>query len=203
MMLVFIDESGDSGFKVAKGSSPIFVAAMVLFDNAQNAQATEQVIRRVMQRLRVRPEFKFNKSSKQVRDGFFQAVQSCPFSVRAIVVRKGAIYSAHLKTDKEDFYRFFIRQMMTHDDGALVDAKVVIDGSGDRAFRQMLGSSLRRQVGDGLKSLTFGNSKNDCLVQLADMCVGAIARSYRTDRKDAKRWRQMLGPRINDIWDFM
>lgn len=201
-MLVFIDESGDPGFKVEKGSTPIFAAAMVLFDNAQNAQATEQVIRQAMQRLRVRPEFKFNKSSSQVRDGFFQAVQNCPFSVRAIVVRKEAIYSPHLMTDKEDFYRFFIRQMMIHDNGALVDAKVVIDGSGDRKFKQMLRSSLRRQVGDRLKSLRFGNSRNDYLVQLADMCVGAIARSYRTDRRDARRWRQMLGPRINDVWDF-
>ena len=201
-MLVFIDESGDPGFKVEKGSTPIFAAAMVLFDNAQNAQATEQVIRQAMQHLRARPEFKFNKSSKQVRDGFFQAVRGCRFSVRAIVVRKDVIYSPHLKTDKEDFYRFFIRQMMTHDDGALVDAKVVIDGSGDREFRRMLESSLRRQVGDRLKSVTFGNSRNDCLVQLADMCVGAIARSYRTDRRDASRWRQMLRPRINDIWDY-
>ena len=48
-MLVFIDESGDPGFKVEKGSTPIFGAAMVLFDNAQNAQATELVIRQAMQ----------------------------------------------------------------------------------------------------------------------------------------------------------
>ncbi len=57
-MLVFIDESGDPGFKVAKGSTPIFAVAMVLFDNARNAQATDQVIRQAMQQLRVRPEFK-------------------------------------------------------------------------------------------------------------------------------------------------
>ena len=31
-MLVFIDESGDPGFKIEKGSSPVFVTAMVIFD---------------------------------------------------------------------------------------------------------------------------------------------------------------------------
>jgi hypothetical protein len=30
-MLVFIDESGDPGFKLDGGSSPVFVAAMVIF----------------------------------------------------------------------------------------------------------------------------------------------------------------------------
>lgn len=201
-MLVFIDESGDPGFKVAAGSSPIFVAAMVLFENGEGARATEVAIRDAMSSLRVYPEFKFNKCSNTVRDGFFQAIRACPFIVRAIVVRKDVIHSARLKTDKEDFYRFFVRQMMTHDGGHLDQARVVIDGSGDHAFKRMLKTSLRRQVGESIKSIRFGNSKNDRLVQLADMCAGAIARSYRTDRTDSDRWRTMLAPRINDVWEF-
>ena len=202
-MLVFIDESGDAGFKLDKGSSPIFAAVMVIFNSVDDARATEAVIRDAMNRLKAAPEFKFNKASDTVRDGFFQAVRGCPFRVRAVAVRKATIYSPHLKAEKEDFYRFFIRQMMTHDDGALTDAKVTIDGSGDRGFRRMLESSLRRQVGTKkIMRIGFSNSRNDPLVQLADMCVGAIARSYRTDRQDAWRWRTMLTLRINDVWDF-
>ena len=106
-MLVFIDESGDPGFKVAKGSSPIFVAAMVIFQNGEDAIATETVIKRTMDRMQQWPEFKFNKCSANVKDEFFAAVRECPFAVRAIVVRKEAIYSPHLMTNKEDFYRFF------------------------------------------------------------------------------------------------
>jgi hypothetical protein len=30
-LLIFIDESGDAGFKLDKGASPIFVLAMVAF----------------------------------------------------------------------------------------------------------------------------------------------------------------------------
>jgi hypothetical protein len=84
----------------------------------------------------------------------------------------------------------------------LDDARVVIDGSGDREFRLMLQKSLRRQAGDRVKSIAFSNSKNDLLVQLADMCAGAIARSFRMDRPDRRRWRQMLRPRIDDVWIF-
>lgn len=199
---MFIDESGDAGFKVAQGSSPVFVVAMVIFDTVDAARATEKVIRAAMGRLRISREFKFNASRDEVRDEFFQAVRDCPFMVRAIVIRKEVIVSHHLKSDKESFYRFFVRQMMSHDNGALDRAKVFIDGSGDREFRDALASYLRKHLGERLESLRMSESHRDVLIQLADMCVGAIARSYRTDRDNAKRWRQMLRPRINDVWDF-
>lgn len=32
-MLVFIDDSGDPGFKIEKGSSSVFVIALVIFDD--------------------------------------------------------------------------------------------------------------------------------------------------------------------------
>src|SRR5579863_385934 len=129
-MLVFIDESGDAGFRLSKGSSPLFVAAMVIFADGAAAGETESAINTVAGRLGHRSEFKFNKTSDERRDLFFGAVRSCPFRVRAIVVQKQVIYSPHLVSDKEDFYRFFVRQMMQHDHGSLSRAKVVIDGSG-------------------------------------------------------------------------
>lgn len=201
-LLVFIDESGDPGFKTDIGSSPVFVVAMVIFDTAEDAVTTEAVISELKRRLGLKTEFKFNRCRTDLRDIFFQAVKGCPFIVRAVVVSKANIRSAHLKDDKEDFYRFFLRQMMNWDGGILQDAVVVIDGSGDRQFREMLASSLRKHLGRRIKKLRFSESHRDILIQLADMCVGAIARSYRQDRIDAERWRKMLKPRISDVWDF-
>ena len=201
-MLVFIDESGDPGFRLAQGSSPVFVAAMVIFETNEAAQRTEAIIRDAMRAMRVQPEFKFNKCRPEVRDAFFDAVRNCPFRVRAIVVRKESILSPHLRSDKEGFYRYFVRQMMTRDDGRLEDATVIIDGSGDRKFRKTLKSQLRRQLGRRIREVRLHNSRRDPLVQLADMCCGAIARSYRTDRKDPDRWRRMLRPHIEDVWQF-
>jgi hypothetical protein len=201
-MLVFVDESGDPGFRVGHGSTPIFAAAMVIFRHDEAAHATEEVIHQIATTLGISREFKFNKSSERVRDGFFASVSNCPFIARVIVIRKELIYSPHLMTDKEDFYRFFIRQMMAHDGGILEEARVVIDRSGDREFKKMLKTRLRQQLGQRLKEVRFGNSQNDRLLQLADMCVGAVARSYRTDRKDSGRWRDMIRPRLHNVWDF-
>jgi len=202
-MLVFIDESGDAGFKVEKGSSPVFVAAMVIFADAEAARRTTEIIAASEARHLHAAEFKFSKTSNDVRDRFFEAVRTAPFMVRAIVVEKRRIYSPNLRTDKDGFYEFFVKQMLRHDDQRLADAKVIIDGSGDREFRKNLSSAIRRRVRDGaVKDCRFSNSKNDPLIQLADMCAGAIARSYREDREDRARWRRQLAPRIDDIWDF-
>ena len=202
-MLVFIDESGDPGFKVDQGSSPVFVAAMVIFQTGGDAAATQAQIAGSAARRMHKGEFKFSKSRDDVRDAFFNAVRGCPFAVRAIAVRKSQIYSPYLRTDKETFYEFFVKQVLRHDSGSLDAAKVVIDGSGDRAFRRQLSTAIHKRVRAGaVKQCRFSDSKADPLIQLADMCAGAIARSYRTDRTDALRWRNMLRPRIEDVWDF-
>lgn len=201
-MFVFIDESGDPGFKLDRGSTPIFAAAMVVFESRDAARDTEAVIRQALVDLRAHPEFKFNKSRDQVRDGFFAAVSGCDFCVRAIVVRKEIIHSDRLRTEKEEFYRFFVKNMVKHDGGLLHDAKVVIDGSGERVFRQDLERHLKRHADGGIKSVKFADSRRDPLVQLADMAVGAVSRSYRTDRKNPDRWRLQLGRKLHDVWEF-
>lgn len=201
-MFVFIDESGDPGFKLDRGSTPVFAAAMVVFENAEAAAQADAAIQHALSNLRAYPEFKFNRSREEVRDGFFAAVADCRFCVRAIVVRKELIYSDRLRTEKEEFYRFFVKNMVKHDGGLLQNAKVVIDGSGERVFRQDLQRHLKQHTGGAIKSVKFADSRQDRLVQLADMAVGAVARSYRTDRKDANRWRLQLGKKLHNVWEF-
>jgi hypothetical protein len=203
-MLVFIDESGDPGFKLEKGASPIFVAAMVIFDTSEDAAATEQVIAESeVRRLHKPREFKFTKCSDFIRDKYFESVAGCRFCIRSIVVKKSVIYSPRLRADKERFYEYFVKQMMKFDDGKLNDARVIIDGSGDRAFKKDLNAALRARVPAGsIRDVRFKNSASDALVQLADMCVGAIARSYRADRDKSDRWRKILEKRIEDVWEF-
>jgi hypothetical protein len=154
-------------------------------------------------KLKIRPEFKFNKCKNAYRDAFFAAVQDCKFRARFIVVQKHLVKSPALRTVKESFYKFFVRMTMQHDGGLLQDAKVVIDGSGDRAFKEQFRTYLRAHLAKGcVKSFDFKNSERDPLLQLADMTAGAIARSYRAKRPD--RWREMLqrNGQIDDVWEF-
>jgi Protein of unknown function (DUF3800) len=202
-MLVFVDESGDPGFKLERGSSAVFTAALVAFRDVEQARATHEAIDATAAQLRVRPEFKFSKCRPQVRDAFFETVHPFEFSVRAMVVQKSRVHSAHLRSDKEAFYSFFVTSMLNFDDGLLEAARVIIDGSGDRVFKREMGAYFRRHLGKGkVKSIQYSNSAGDRLIQLADMCAGAIGRSFKHDRSDRNRWRNMLGRKIEHVWEF-
>lgn len=204
-MLVFIDESGDAGFKMARGSSPIFVTAMVIFDTLEDAATAHKAIQSLQTELRIKPEWKFNKACDDYKDLFFEMAGAHRFRTRAVVVRKDIIYSEALRTVTESFYKFFIRQMMEHDGGALEGADVVIDGSGDRLFKKQFAAYLRKNLREGsMRRMQMKDSQKDPLLQLADMTAGAIARSFREDRKDACRWSDMLKStgKIDNIWQF-
>ena len=50
-MLVFIDESGDSGLKIEKGSSRYFTVSLVVFEDNDEALACDQRIKLVRKEL--------------------------------------------------------------------------------------------------------------------------------------------------------
>lgn len=202
-MLVFIDESGDAGFKLDRGSSEVFAVAMVIFENAEAARAASDAIEAVRKQWPNIREFKFSKCSRDVRDAFFVSMKQVDFRVRVLVVEKEKLYSPHLRSDKENFYQFFVKTMLKFDNGRLRDARIIIDGSGERSFRQDLQKHLKKHTPPGaVKSVQMKDSRNDPLVQLADMCVGAVARSFRPDRVDHGRWRAMLRGKLDDVWPF-
>lgn len=203
-MLILIDESGDAGFKVAKGSTPHFVVVMVVFRDLHQAEEASRAIAEARERLRVKPEFKFSKCSSAVRDGFFEAVRPFRFAVRALVVDKARIYSPDLRASAERFYSYFVRLLLRHDVDLLAGARVKIDGRASHELKRDLAKALR----DGqsvlrMANVKFTDSHRDNLIQLADMAAGAIARSYRQAvRKDADRWRAMLAGKIEEVWEF-
>lgn len=204
-MLVLIDESGDPGFRIARGSSSHFVIVMIVFDDYLSAEKASVAISTAQQRLRVKPEFKFTKSRDSVKTEFFSAVCGFEFKVRALVVDKSVLYSEHLRENSERFYNFFVQSLLKYDNGLLQKAHIKIDGSGDKEFKRELNSYLRKNLAPGqMCKITFKDSKTDCLIQLADMCAGAIHRAYRSDEKQDKRWLEMLkrSHRIDNIWPF-
>jgi hypothetical protein len=200
-MLAFIDESGCPGFKFSRGSDPVFGLGMVIFANGEDARSTENSMLAFRRRVRHKPEFKFSKSSDALRDAFFAALANCPFVVRALIVRKDTLYSQHLRANVDSFYHYFVKMLMAHDGGLLEAASVRIDGSGSREFQRTLGAYLRRELGSRIKDVKMIDSARDPLMQLADMCIGAITRAER-DRANAVRWQEMLRPRIGNIWRF-
>jgi hypothetical protein len=200
-MLVFIDESGCRGVKLVRGSDPVFVIAMVIFRNALEAVRTETIIRDLRVSLNYKSEFKFNKCRDAVRDNFFRAVTECAFTVDAMVVQQDFIHGAHAGAKADVFYTYLVMQLMKCTGEALSGARIRIDGSAQREFQRALSSRLRRELRGKVRHIEMTDSIRNPLIQLADMCAGAIGRAYR-DRSRADRWLEMLRPHISSISEY-
>ena len=81
-MLVFVDESGDLGFKLDRGSSQFFTIALVVFEDGPAALACQQVIESLRRQLHLPAnyEFHFHKDSHQRRLAFLSTVARQHFS---------------------------------------------------------------------------------------------------------------------------
>jgi len=147
-MIVFIDDSGDPGFKITKGSSRVFVICCVVFDDELEAEKTAIKIKELRRRLKKsdRFEFKFNKCSRKIRVEFLKAIADSKFRVRAIVMPKEKIYSEELKRSKESFYNFTIKMVLKHSAGTIKNARIRLDGRGNREFRRKLLVYLRKNL---------------------------------------------------------
>ena len=209
-MLVFIDDSGDPGFKLNKGSSKVFVISCVIFDDELEAEKTAVAIKEFRRKMKFPDtmEFKFNKSSRKIRKGFLTEISKYKFRIRAIVMQKEKIYSWELKKSKESFYSYAIKMVLKYDNKTLKNAKIKLDGHGERIFRRKLTTYLRRELNVRQKKvvsqLRFVNSKTNVLIQMADMVAGSIYRKYTSNKKDADIYYSILKKhrKIQDCWVF-
>ncbi len=207
-MLVFIDDSGDPSFKIDKGASKFFVICCVVFDDDLQAEKTSTAIKELRRELKFseKMEFKFNGSSYATRVAFLNKIKPFSFKIRVLVVDKKKIKSDLLKNDKQSFYSYFIKMVLRYNKGTILDAKIKIDGSGDRIFRKRFLTYLRKELNSKqkkiVKNLRLVDSKTNQLIQMADMIAGTIRRYKEAEKTDAPKYWKIIESKIQDCWDF-
>jgi uncharacterized protein DUF3800 len=203
-MLLFIDESGDPGLKIGAGSSKYFIVALVAFEDHDEALAADDRIAllRKEQGFPVRFEFHLNKMKPSYRRMFLETVARYNFFYSGVVIDKAKL----TKSFKESIYKYACGLLLEDVKPRLNNAIVVVDGSESMRFRQELKSYLvRRLKGDSgkclVKDVRVHDSTTNNLLQLADMVVGAVARSFSV-KKDSREYRSLIDHReMNvEIW---
>lgn len=198
-MLVFVDESGDSGMKHKCGSSALFVMSAVIFEENEDAEACDVEIANLRLKCfgRTDKEFHFTKCCDAYREQFLMGISKHDFFYLGFVLNKSKLYGPGFAY-KDSFYKYTAKLLFENAKPYLRDARVVIDRSGNREFRSQLQSYLKRKIntdGEVIKRVKAEDSDSNNLLQLADMVCGAIARSYKTDKEDAGRFRRMVSHR--------
>ena len=119
---------------------------------------------------------------------------------------KRKIKSDQLKNDKQSFYSYFIKMILRYSGGSIVNAKVKIDGSGDRIFRKRFLTYLRKELNSKqkkiVKNVRLVDSKTNVLIQTADMVAGTIRRYKEKEKLDAPKYWNIIKNKIDDCWDF-
>jgi len=206
--IVFIDDSGDPGFKLNRGSSSHFIISCVIFDDELEAEKTAITIKEFRRKIKKtdRYEFKFNKCSKNDIKVFLLAISKHDFRIRAIVVDKKKVISEELKNKVDSFYNYFIKLVLEHNGGKIKNAKIRLDGHGNRVFRREATTYLRNNLNTKnkriLRDFKFRDSKRDVLVQLADMVAGSISRKYQVGKSDKNIYWNIIKSKCDDLWEF-
>ena len=187
--LIFVDDSGDPGFKLGKGSSRFFVIAAILFEDELDAEEASLVLRRFKKELgwAKKREFKHNKTSDELRSKFFSAIRLLNFNVSIIVLDKARINIPQASSSASMFYNNTILSAIKPFFGRLTNAKIYVDGESGNNYRRNVKTYLRKNIQKGkINNLIYRDSNAEILIQLADMIAGTARKAAEGDIK-AKR----------------
>ncbi len=200
-MLVFIDESGDSGLRIDQGSSRYFVVSLIIFEDHEEAEACDKRISLLGRELGY-PEgfyFHFTDNSHKVRLAFLQAVALYDFIYFSFVLNKdpGKLWGEGFKF-KESLYKAACSFVFENAKPYLKEAIVIVDKSGKKVFRSQLATYLKRRINntanDVIKKVKMQPDRGNNLLQLADYVAGVTNR-YQQGKKFSNEYRHFIAHR--------
>ena len=131
-----------------------------------------------------------------MRRAFLEAVAPFEFFYLAFVIAKDELYGPTFQA-RNSLYKWVCGMVFENAKPYLDAAIVTIDKSGDRGLRRELAAYLRQKINDKqsskryIKEIIMQDSHRHNLIQLADMISGAVARSFRDEKKDKDRFRKI------------
>ncbi len=202
-MLIFMDESGDTGFKFSKTSSKFFVLVIVIFDSLSVAEEANEAVKKVRKELKLPENFEFKFStgtSNKVRTVFLQKLSKYNFRYRTVVIDKTILAKREPLHPKDNLYMLVADQLFLRAEPRVKNASVFIDRI-TKSFVDDFNVYLKRRLNTHLEKIIgrikHQDSRSNNLLQLADMVCGAIYRKY--NRGDDKFYK-MIKKREEDLW---
>lgn len=174
-MYVYVDESGDCGFKFAENSSTHFVVTALIIDDPVALRGLIDGFK-AKYRISATRELKFRSISPEMRLEFLASICTTAFRAVSVVVDKTRLAS---HPDATSFYREHVTLVVVSAGDAIANARLVIDESvKDKRWKGKMKAHLRQEINRPrpgcLRDIRFADASGEPLLQAADMICGSI-----------------------------
>ena len=198
----WVDESGDAGTKFDRGSSSWFFLALVQMPGEAATIAATERIEELRHRLKLGPrfEFHFNETRRDMRIDFLRMCRHLSFSYYVVALDKRRLHGSEFRRPAYLYERAW--RILIDDAAPSLDrVSITVDQYGGRSFQAGLRRTLlayANRDAERIGQIAPRDSARFELLQLADMVVGAVARSY-SNRPDAMLYRDIIRPREESV----
>ncbi len=183
-MKIAIDESGDSGRKLWRGSSQWFVlAAVVVAESGMECGPICRAVAEYRERYMAGAELHFSHNSHEQHEDFFRFMDDKDYVFAAVAIDKRRLLLTHpqILRSKKALFEYGIDALFSKIKQALDNPVVLIDEGGSYAFNKSLTRHLTKRFGSrhkgdlrSIKYVDIVSSIDEPLVQLADYVAGSV-----------------------------
>jgi len=185
-------------------SSKYFVLTMVIFDNLEAAEKTNDSINQLRKSLKFQKdkEFKFNKeTSSEEKEVFLRKMSHHDFRYRSVVINKSVLLKKGFQNTTDNLYMLVTDQLFLRAGGRLNNASLFADRT-NKTFVTEFNGYLRKKLSTNMMKLIgqirYKDSKNNNLLQLAGMICGAIYESYEDKNQ---QFYKLIKKREENLWE--
>ncbi len=177
---LFIDESGDIGSITRRGASKVFVMSAIYFSDKISTMLAVEKIQTLKKHLKIPGsyEFKYQKTRGLYKEAFFGNLKHVECQAFALVVNKKP-------NDPNTSYGKYLGYLFAQIRKTLPTGSfafhIVIDGKGSKKYLMDIKRAVKDKSSDAQLEIRYSNSKNDELIQVADMVSGLVY-EYETGR---------------------
>ena len=200
--LVFIDDSGDPGFKIGASSSTFVMAGAIFIDPAV-ASLVNKAISEYRRSLgwKDEHEFKFRTASKDVKLELLKIVCRYDFDIYAVYIRKADFPNMAKIADSSKLYNWAAIELLKI--MPLDEAVIKMDGKYTKQYKLRVKSYMRQELNSPgrkrIEKFNTSDSRRDNLIQLADIVVGSINRSLQNDKTDSEDYIRIIRKKIIEL----
>ena len=119
------------------------------------------------------------------RKSFLLEINSCNFVLSVAVVDKtNTNVDIPFNRDASNLYNAVILRAISQVLDESTSARILIDGEGGSSYKRNVKTFFRQNLPkNAIKQIRYRDSKNDVLIQLADMIAGSVNRSLTGDKE--------------------